>query len=70
MLERVSLGDPDQCLTLRELASLLRVSTKTLTRDIRAGKIPVVLIGTATRIRLDDARAYIASHRMEGAKAN
>ena len=45
------------------VAELLGVSTKTIRRQIKAGKLPVIRIGTAVRITADDLQRFIADAR-------
>lgn len=49
-------------LTLREVAEQLRVSTRTVTRLIAAGKLPALTVGSRLRIREDDLQAYVIAH--------
>jgi excisionase family DNA binding protein len=46
--------NPDDLLTRSEVARYLRVSDRTVSRLIRAGKLPAARIGRAVRIRQSD----------------
>jgi len=48
-------------LTAAEVASLLRVSTMTVYRLIRAGELPAVRVGKSYRVREDDVDRYLAA---------
>jgi len=48
-------------LTVHEVAELLRVSTMTVYRLIKAGDLPAVRIGKSFRLREDDVDAFIAN---------
>ena len=47
-------------LTVAEVAQLMRVSTMTVYRLIKAGELPSVRVGKSHRIREDDVDAYLA----------
>jgi len=57
--------DELQLLTVRELAQLWSVSTRTIERRIADGTIPTVTVGGAVRIRAVDA-ARIAANGTSG----
>lgn len=48
-------------LTAGEVATLLRVSTMTVYRLIKAGELPAARIGKSYRVREDDVDRYLAS---------
>jgi excisionase family DNA binding protein len=48
-------------LTAAEVASLLRVSTMTVYRLLKAGELPSVRVGKSYRVREDDVDAYLAA---------
>ena len=52
-------------LTAAEVASLLRVSTMTVYRLIRAGDLAAVRVGKSYRVREDDVDRYLASRYTE-----
>ena len=52
-------------LTVAEVADLLRVSTMTVYRFIKAGDLPSVRVGKSYRIREDDVDAFLASRYTE-----
>ena len=52
-------------LTVAEVAGLLRVSTMTVYRLIRAGELASVRVGKSYRVREDDVDAYVASRYTE-----
>jgi excisionase family DNA binding protein len=47
----------DQVLTVKEVATLLKVSIVTVRRWLRQGKFPVLKVGRAYRIRTKDIEA-------------
>ena len=47
-------------LTAAEVAELLRVSTMTVYRLIKAGQLPAVRVGKSYRVREDDVDRYLA----------
>lgn len=47
--------------TVQEVADLLRVSSMTVYRLIKAGDLPAVRIGKSYRVREDDVDAYLQS---------
>lgn len=47
-------------LTVAEVAAILRVSTMTVYRLIKAGNLPAVRIGKSYRVAEDDVDAYLA----------
>jgi excisionase family DNA binding protein len=47
-------------LTVAEVADLLRVSSMTVYRLIKAGDLPAVRIGKSFRLREDDVDAFLA----------
>lgn len=52
-------------LTVAEVASLLRVSTMTVYRLIKAAELGAVRVGKSYRIREDDIDRYLASRYTE-----
>ncbi len=52
-------------LTAGEVADLLRVSTMTVYRLIKAGELPAARIGKSYRVREDDVDRYLASRYTE-----
>jgi excisionase family DNA binding protein len=51
-------------LTLIDVATVLKVSTKTVRRLVKAKKIPVIVVGGSFRVRPDDLKSYIALSRI------
>ena len=47
-------------LTVQEVASLLKVSVRTLRRQIAAEALPVVRIGRSIRVKLEAVQAFVA----------
>jgi len=47
-------------LTVAEVAAILRVSTMTVYRLIKAGNLPAVRVGKSYRVAEDDVDAYLA----------
>ena len=52
-------------LTVHEVADLLRVSTMTVYRLIKAGELRAVRVGKTYRLREDDVDAYLAARYTE-----
>jgi excisionase family DNA binding protein len=48
------------------LAEYLRLSTDTVDRLVKAGKLPCVRIGAQVRFTLEDVESFIASNRCAG----
>jgi excisionase family DNA binding protein len=48
-------------LTVQEVAKLMRVSSMTVYRLIKAGDLPAVRVGRSFRVRDDDVDAYLES---------
>ena len=46
-------------LTVQEVADLMRVSTMTVYRIIKAGELPAVRVGRSFRVRDEDVDAYL-----------
>ena len=57
-------------LTVAEVASLMRVSTMTVYRLIKAGDLGAVRVGKSYRIREDDVDRYLASRTPRPADAS
>ena len=54
-------GTSARYLTVREVASTLRVSNMTVYRLINAGELPAVRVGKSFRLREDDVDRYLAA---------
>lgn len=52
-------------LTVAEVAAMMRVSTMTVYRLIKAGDIPAVRVGKSYRIREDDVDRFLAARYTE-----
>ncbi|MDH3706182.1 MAG: helix-turn-helix domain-containing protein [Acidimicrobiia bacterium] len=52
-------------LTVAEVAAMMRVSTMTVYRLIKAGDIPAVRVGKSYRIREDDVDRFLADRYTE-----
>lgn len=50
---------PHDLLTAREVAEVMRVSTMTVYRLIKAGDLPAIRVGKHLRIRQRDVGAYL-----------
>ncbi|MGH9280134.1 MAG: helix-turn-helix domain-containing protein [Acidimicrobiales bacterium] len=48
-------------LTVAEVASMLRVSTMTVYRLIKAGQLPAARVGKSYRVKEEDVDRYLAS---------
>lgn len=66
---RAFAGGSARLLTVAEVASLMRVSTMTVYRLIKAGELAAVRVGHNYRIREDEVEQYLAARavRVEGA---
>ncbi|MBE2320409.1 helix-turn-helix domain-containing protein [Solirubrobacter sp. CPCC 204708] len=63
---------PSPCRPLfdrESLANHLRLSTDTIDRLVKAGRLPCVRIGSQVRFTNDDVEAFIANHRQLGPAA-
>lgn len=56
-----------QLLTAGEVADLLRVSTMTVYRLIRAGELPAVRVGRSYRVRSVDLDSYLEAQLVDPA---
>src|SRR5205807_2156812 len=54
-------GARPRFLTVAEVASMLRVSTMTVYRLIKAGQLPAARVGKSYRVREEDVDSYLAS---------
>lgn len=61
MIPLAQSGARARFLTVAEVAGLLRVSTMTVYRLIKAGEMPAVRVGKSYRVRDDDVDAYLAA---------
>ena len=52
-------------MTVAEVAQLMRVSTMTVYRLIKAGDLPAVRVGKSYRIRENDINSYLDSRYIE-----
>ena len=52
-------------LTVQEVADLMRVSSMTVYRLIKAGELPAVRVGKSYRLREDDVDKYLADRYTE-----
>jgi excisionase family DNA binding protein len=55
-----------QLVDRESLAEYLRLSTDTIDRLVKAGKLPCVRIGHQVRFTLDDVEAFLERHRELG----
>jgi excisionase family DNA binding protein len=53
-------------LTPGEAAGFLSVSTRTLSRIVQHGDLPIIRVGGSNRFVMEDLQAYVASHRRGG----
>ncbi len=58
---------PEEILTIREVASYLKVTERTLYRLVQDGKLPAFKVGNSWRFRREDLERWISeqSHGME-----
>ena len=54
--------DDIRLLTLTEAADILQISTRTLQRMIRSGKIPALKVGGQWRVRGELLRQWVENH--------
>ena len=59
MNKQILTSDPLETLKIREAAALLHVSHPTVTKYIKNGELPSMLIGRCRRIRRTDLEAFI-----------
>jgi excisionase family DNA binding protein len=60
---------PHELLTAREVAALMRVSTMTVYRLIKAGELPAIRVGKHLRIRSEEVTAYLDRRVVRAAPA-
>ena len=58
-------GGRARFMTVAEVAQIMRVSTMTVYRLIKAGDLPSLRVGKSYRIREDDLDRYLASRYTE-----
>src|SRR4051794_15884597 len=61
---------PRQLFDRESLASYLRLSTDTIDRLVKAGRLPCVRIGSQVRFTREDVETFIAQHRQLGSAAS
>lgn len=61
MIQLVQSQARSRLLTVAEVAALLRVSTMTVYRLIKAGQLPALRIGKSYRVPEEDVDRYLAS---------
>ena len=61
MIQLVQNHERARFLTVAEVAGQLRVSTMTVYRLIKAGRLAAVRVGKSYRVREDDVDRYLAS---------
>ncbi len=61
MIQLVQSHERPRFLTVAEVAGLLRVSTMTVYRLIKAGNLAAVRVGKSYRVQEDDVDRYLAS---------
>ena len=52
-------------LTVAEVADMMRVSTMTVYRFIKAGELPAIRVGKSYRLKQDDVDAFLAARYTE-----
>ena len=57
---------PTRLLTPKEAAGFLAISTRTLSRIVKQGGLPVVRVGGSNRFTMPDLEAYIGRRRVAG----
>jgi excisionase family DNA binding protein len=56
--------DATELLTLQDVAERLKVSRRTVEREIAAGRIRIVRVGRRIRVTTRELEAYIAAQRV------
>ena len=57
---------PTRLLTPKEAAGFLAISTRTLSRIVKQGDLPVVRVGGSNRFTMPDLEVYIGRRRTIG----
>ena len=57
---------PTRLLTPKEAAGFLAISTRTLSRIVKQGELPVVRVGGSNRFTMPDLEAYVGRRRATG----
>ena len=57
---------PPRLLTPKEAAGFLAISTRTLSRIVKQGELPVVRVGGSNRFTMPDLEVYVARRRAAG----
>ena len=57
---------PTRLLTPKEAAGFLAISTRTLTRIVKQGELPVVRVGGSNRFTMPDLEVYVGRRRATG----
>jgi len=63
--EKMANQERNRFMTVAEVAGLMRVSTMTVYRLIKAGDLPAVRVGKSYRIRETDVDTYLSSRYIE-----
>jgi excisionase family DNA binding protein len=58
-------GDGATLLTVAEVASVMRISTMTVYRLIKAGELPAVRVGRSYRVRGSALEQYLSSRSVQ-----
>jgi len=64
-LAKMANQERNRFMTVAEVAGLMRVSTMTVYRLIKAGDLPAVRVGKSYRIRETDVDSYLSSRYIE-----
>ena len=57
---------PTRLLTPKEAAGFLAISTRTLSRIVKQGELPVVRVSGSNRFTMPDLEAYVGRSRATG----
>lgn len=55
----------NEIMNLDEVAEFLKVSERTVTREVKAGKLKAFKVGRAVKFRRDDVEAYIRNQEVQ-----
>jgi excisionase family DNA binding protein len=62
------LAEPDEVLDTKDVAKILKVSTRTVLRLAERGELPYFRVGDLWRFERKDVDAYIQRHKQQGKK--
>jgi len=62
------LAEPDEVLDTKDVAKILKVSTRTVLRLAERGELPYFRVGDLWRFERKDVDEYIQRHKQQGKK--